>query len=133
MLGVASVAIPAVSFVEAAWAQWVFALLALGFPVALMAIGAARGGRVGWLGGVFVGLLALLIASGVVILSSAGAESHAGGWRGLPTSFVVFALGVWLVPFVLTIAAYARSFERFGVSTDDLERLRRAAGRRRGA
>lgn len=133
LLALASVAIPVVSFFDAVWAQWTFALLALGFPVALMAIGAARGGRVGWLGGVFACLLALLVTSGVTIVSSAGADSHAGGWLGLPASFVVFALGVWLVPFVLTIAAYARSFERFGVSTDDLDRLRRAAGRRGGS
>jgi hypothetical protein len=130
LLALASVAIPVVSFVDAVWAQWTFALLALGFPVALMAVGAARGGRVGWLGGVFVGLLALLVASGVAILSGAGAESRIGDWLGLPASFVAFALGVWLLPFVLTIAAYARAFDRFGISTDDLDRLRRTAGPR---
>lgn len=130
LIALASLAIPVVSLVDAVWAQWTFALLALGVPVALMAIGAARGGRVGWLGGFFTCVLALLLASGVAVLSHAGADVPDGAWFGLPPSFVAFAFGVWIVPFVATIAAYALSFVEFGISSDDLDRLRRLAAPR---
>jgi len=125
LLAIAAVAIPVVSFTAAAWAGWAFALLSLAFPIALMSIGAARRGRVGWLGGVFVGLLALLVASGVAVLLHAGADASDDAWFGLPSSFVAFALGVWIVPFAITIAAYALSFAEFGISNDDLDRLGR--------
>lgn len=104
-----------------------FALLGVAFPAGLIALGASRHGRLDRrVVLVLVLLLGILEASvaGVLVLSGDGAAS---AWTlfGLPAATLVQVAGLWLLPLPLVALAYAWTFDRAGVTREDLAALRR--------
>ena len=105
-----------------------FALLAMAFPVALMALGAQRGGSLGPLFWPLATLLLILEADVVAMLALAGSVQNAPWVGGLPLAMAVPLYGLFLLPQALVCLAYAWTFERFGLRQDDLDELRRRFG-----
>jgi hypothetical protein len=89
-----------------------FAVLAAAFPVALVALGAARGGRLGRLGPLLLGVLVLLEGCVVGLLVLAGRAVEAPSIGGLPLALVLQLGGLFLAPLPLVALAYALTFER---------------------
>lgn len=137
-LSIASPALLVASLVPGRTPDWGLALLSAAFPVALMALGAARrtpapGGprRPGALGWVLVALLVILEGAAIGVLAlSGGAADGLGAVRlaGLPVTTVIQVVGLWLLPLPLAALGYALTFERAGVTGEDLEHLRARAG-----
>jgi len=91
------------------------------FPVALMALGTARG-RIGWLRWPLLGLWLVLAGGWAALL----ALPHGGGDLGaLPLGTAIMLFVMVPVPFAIVCWAYARSFSSLGLRDEDLERLRR--------
>lgn len=100
---------------------WLAALAGAAFPIALIALGAARGGRLRGLA-VPILLLGVLLGLGlplVVFLPDGGPDV-----LGLPlgTALMIFVLVP--VPLLLTGLAYALTFDRLGLRPEDLDRVR---------
>lgn len=101
-----------------------FALAVIICPMALIALGAARRGRLGPLAWI---LLALGVVLGVTILALLGLRGRVvdGPWLfGLPAGLALQLLGLFIVPLLITGFGYAWTFERSGFGTRDLEVLR---------
>lgn len=112
------------------WAPW---LLALGIPVALVAImilGAARGRRgIGSLKIPFAFVaLVLVIGFGAALALPATEGPLSTLWLGLPARAAIVIYGVGLLPIVVLPIAYALTFETQTLSAEDVERVR-ALGR----
>jgi hypothetical protein len=102
-------------------ADWLVAVAVAVLPVALMGLGAARGGRLGGLTWPFLLLGAIFLAGFLTLLALPRGGPDLGG---LPLGTVLM-LGMVAVPFVITCWAYVAGFGRAGVRDEDLERLRR--------
>ncbi|MFW6079233.1 MAG: hypothetical protein ACODAE_06415, partial [Gemmatimonadota bacterium] len=115
------------------WAVWAFALATPASLVAVMALGAARAGRLGPLGGAFA-LVFLLLAGGFALVLLLPPEDPTDPvlWLGLPRRAAVLIYGVGLVPLVLVPVAYALTFDSLTLDAEQLERVRRIAARGRG-
>jgi hypothetical protein len=103
----------------------VFALLGILFPIALMVLGAERGGK---LGPLFVPLVvfALVMALGVVGMLILRGQVVDGPWLfGLPMAGAIQFYFVFLVPFLLVSLTYGLTFDRFGLRQSELDALRR--------
>jgi hypothetical protein len=85
------------------------------FPVALIVLGAARGGRLGRLA-VPILILGLALA---VFLPEGGPDV-----LGLPLGTALMIFVVVPVPLLLTCLAYAFTFDRLGLRQEDLDRVR---------
>lgn len=122
-LAAASPAVLLASFAGGRVAAWAFALLTAAFPVALMALGAARRGRLGRAAWALAALLVLAegAAAGVLLLGGGRAE---GTLAGFPAATVVLIAGVWLLPLPLATLAYAWTFDEAGITPEHLTRLR---------
>jgi Zn-dependent protease with chaperone function len=102
-------------------------MLAGACPFALMALGAARRGRLG------AAALPIALALVVVELSLAGMLALRGRvvdgpWlAGLPLAAALEIYGIFLLPLAVIALGFALSFRRFRVAEADLERLRRLA------
>lgn len=103
----------------------VYAVLAVLFPVALIALGAQRGGRLGPLAGPLASLAAILVACVVAMLLLRGRVADGPWLGGLPLATAVQVYGVFLLPLGLVSFAYAWTFDRFGLRQSDLDELRR--------
>jgi len=103
----------------------VFALLAVSFPVALMALGAARRGGLGALRPVLIALAVLLNGSVLALLGLRHGVVDGPWLGGMPLAAAVQVWGLWLGPLILVALAYALTFERLGIDQRDLDRLRR--------
>jgi hypothetical protein len=121
-----------------------FLVLAIVFPVALMALGAVRPHRApvaGSVGGVagragrwrvwllpaaLVVLLLLLEASFLAMLNLRGRVAEASWPLGIPLATWIELVGVGLLPLLFVPAVYAAVFGRRGLSPEDLERVRAA-------
>jgi hypothetical protein len=110
------------------WAAWP---MALGIPVALLAImvlGAARGreplGALGWP----FAFSALVLAGGFSLALGLPASEAPGVplHGGLPLRAAVIIYGIGLLPIVVLPIAYALTFERQTLRPADLERVRLA-------
>ncbi len=103
-------------------APWLAAFGGATFPVALIALGAVRRGR---LGGLWIplGALWLLLAGGLaaVLALPAGGPDVAG--LPLATALMIFVLVP--IPLLGLGLLYAFSFGRHGLREEDLERVRR--------
>ena len=101
-----------------------FALLSVLVPVALMGLGAARGGRlappVAWI----LALLALVL-EGAAVAVLALARASAPRLAGLPPAAVAALVGFWLLPLPLVALGYGLTFRRTGPTREDLRRLGR--------
>lgn len=105
-----------------AWGAWVAALTGAAFPVALMGLGAARGGRLGALRWPLLAL-GLTLAGGLVAvlaLPDGGPDA-----AGLPLATVIMIFVLIPVPLALVGLTYAATFERWGLREEDLDRIRR--------
>jgi hypothetical protein len=105
-----------------------FAVGAVAFPVALIAVGAARGGRLGPLVVPLLALLLLLEGSVLGMLALRGQVLGAPWLGGLPLPAAIQIYVMWLLPLGLVALAYALTFDRFSLTDTDLRRLRREAG-----
>ena len=111
------------------WTAW---LLALGIPVALVAImilGATRGRRgIGALKIPFAFVaLVLVIGFGAALALPATEGPLSTLWLGLPARAAIVIYGVGLLPIVVLPVAYALTFETQTLSAEDLERVRALA------
>ncbi|HEY4565428.1 MAG TPA: hypothetical protein VIJ36_20805 [Thermoanaerobaculia bacterium] len=110
------------AFLGSPLAPWLAAFGGATFPVALIALGAARQGRLGSLT-LPLALLWLLLAGGLaaVLALPAGGPDVAG--LPLATALMIFVLVP--VPLLGLGLLYALSFGRLGVREEDLDRMRR--------
>ena len=110
------------AFLGAPLSPWLAALGGATFPVALIALGAARRGGLEGLR-LPLALLWLLLAGGLaaVLALPAGGPDVAG--LPLATALMIFVLVP--VPLLGLGLLYALSFGRLGVREEDLERMRR--------
>jgi hypothetical protein len=103
-----------------------FAMLAVAFPIALIALGAAgRDGRLGPLGGPLVGLVLYFAVLVAAMLALRGRVADGPWVLGLPLATAIQVYGVFLAPLVWVSLLYALTFERFGLGREDLDELRR--------
>ena len=112
-----------------AWAPW---LLALGIPVALVAVmilGATRGRRgIGALKIPFAFVaLVLVIGFGAALALPATEGPLSTLWLGLPARAAIVIYGIGLLPIVVLPIAYALTFETQTLSAEDVERVRTVA------
>lgn len=95
------------------------------FPVSLIVLGAARGGRLGRLAAPLL-ILGIVLAVGLalaVFLPEGGPDV-----LGLPLGTALMIFVVVPVPLLLTCLAYAFTFDRVGLRQEDLDRVRAAKG-----
>ncbi len=127
-LALASPALVAASLTDHPFGAVLFLLLATAFPVALIVVGAQRRGSLGPLGWPLLGLLFFYEACVVAMYLLRGQVLEAPWALGLPLAAAIHFYGVFLLPLVLVALLYARTFERFGLSREDLDELRRRFG-----
>lgn len=119
-LGVASVAVLLIFLVGLPGAAWPFAVLVMGFPIALVTLAVSCNGRVGRLR-VPLAALAILLQCGVL-----GVLAFTDSGRslfGLPLSLHFLLVAVWLGPLVVTTVSYAVLFPELGIDDELLGRL----------
>lgn len=103
-------------------APWLAAFAGASFPVALIALGALRQGRLGALA-LPLGLLWLLLAAGlaaILVLPQGGPDV-----LGLPLATAIMIFVLVPVPLLGLGLLYAAGFDRHGLREEDLERMRR--------
>jgi hypothetical protein len=122
LLALAALASLAAFGLGSSLAPWMAAFGGATFPVALIALGAVRNGR---LGGMVIPLVAfwVLLAGGLaaVLALPAGGPDVAG--LPLATALMIFVLVP--IPLLGLGLLYAFSFGRLGVRDEDLDRMRR--------
>ena len=124
-LAAAAAAILVLSFVPGVAAAVGFTVLAAAFPFALMALGAARRGRLGRAGLPIALSLAIVEAAMLGMLALRGAVAGGPWIGGLPLAAVLLLCGVFLLPLVVIALGFALTFRRLEVGDEALERLRR--------
>ena len=117
LLALAALAAVAAFCFGSAPGPWLAAFAGATFPVALIALGAARE-RIGWA----LGLVWLLLAGGLFAILSLPEGGPDFGGLPLATALMLFVLVP--VPLLLLGFLYAASFER-GLREEDLDRIRR--------
>jgi len=110
VVGSGSLALLVAFVVGGRWAEWTFALIAVLFPPALIAIGVARRKGLGGLGPPLALLTLLLLGSAAGILALSPAP--AGAILGLPPATLLMGLGLALLPLALVSWAHAAFFRR---------------------
>ena len=115
-------------------AAWGLALGSAGALSSMMALGAARGGKLRPVALVACVLTFLVVggAFGLALYLPANEGKDAVLVLGFPLRTAIVLYGVGIVPMLFLPAAYALSFDADTLSDDDLERVRRA-GQERGA
>lgn len=103
-------------FIDHQLAAVLFGFAGLGFIPALIALGAARRGKLGALAAPVMILTLILAGCFAAMLAMPG--------RG--ATFIML-VGLWLAPLLLVSFLYAWDFRRFGMRQDDLEGLRKVA------
>ena len=111
------------------WAPWVLAAGTTLSLVSMMAVGAARKGRVARRLAAAFGLVLLVVGAGFTALLALPATDPVDPalWLGLPPRAAVLLYGVGVLPFFIVPVAYARTFDEMTLSDADVERVRRAA------
>jgi len=109
------------------WAPWP---MALGMPAALVAImvlGAARGGRVGRLAIPFA-FSGVVLAAGFALALALPADERAASplYGGLPLRAAIVIYGIGIFPIVVLPIAYALTFHEQTLNAADIERVRLA-------
>jgi hypothetical protein len=130
-LAVASPVMLALFFMPWPWAQSIFAILVMGYPVALIAVAVGRRGGVGPLGLPLLALLVFLEVCAIGMLLLRGHVTDAPWFGGLPAAAAIQLYGLFLTPLLLVALTYALTFDRFEMKQDDLDRLEKI-GRRSG-
>jgi hypothetical protein len=122
LLALAAIAALA-SLIGSFWGSpWLAALSGAVFPVALMALGGARGGRLGPLRVplLLAGLVLFGVLAALLVLPNGGPDVGS-----LPLGTVLLLFVLIPVPFVILTWAYAASFDSWFLREEELERLRR--------
>jgi hypothetical protein len=128
LLALAAVASLAAFGLGSPLSVWLGAFAGATFPVALIALGATRAGRLGRLGFALI-LLWLFLAAGLAAILSL---PHGGpDVGGLPLATVIMIFVFVPVPLLGLGLLYALTFDR-GLRPEDLERLRRLRGTEEG-
>ncbi len=123
-LTLVSAALLAAPIIGGAVGETAFILAAVALPVLLMALGALRGGHLGALRW-SLPLLAVMLAGCLLVMAAlAGRVVDGPRLFGLPLAAVVQLVGLFGLPALLVALAYGLGFDRHGVRTEDLERLR---------
>ena len=123
-LAVAALAILGASFVGGPVSSTLLLLFAAGFPLALIVLGASRGGRLGR-AAVPIALLLLLVEGSFVALLVARGRVLDGPWiAGLPIAAAIQLYGLFVLPLAVTSIGFALAFRDFDVADGELERLR---------
>lgn len=104
---------------------WPVAFAGAAFPVALIALGASRGGKLGPLRIplLLVGLVLFGILAALLLLPNGGPDVGS-----LPLGTVLLLFVLVPVPFVILTWAYVASFDSWFLREEDLERLRKGRG-----
>ncbi len=115
-------------------AAWGMALGAAGALASIMALGAARGGKLRPIALVACVLTFLVVggAFALALVLPANEGKDAVIVLGFPLRTAIVLYGVGIVPILFLPAMYAASFDADTLSDADLERVRRA-GQERGA
>ena len=103
-------------------APWLAAFAGASFPLALIALGAVRQGRLGGLA-LPLALLWLLLSSGlaaILVLPHGGPDV-----LGLPLATAIMIFVLVPVPLIGLGLLYAAGFDRHGLREEDLERMKR--------
>jgi hypothetical protein len=111
------------SLIGSAWGSpWLAAAGGAAFPIALIALGAARNGKLGPLRIplLFVGLVLFGVLAALLLLPNGGPDAGP-----LPLGTVLLLFVLVPVPFAVLTWAYAASFDSWFLREEDLERLRR--------
>jgi hypothetical protein len=126
---------PVILLVGSVWAHpasEIACLVVVGaFPVALMALGAARGGSLGPVRLPLLVLLVLLVGSMLAMLALRG-RVVGGPWiGGLPLALMIQLVAIGVLPLPLVCLAYARSFDEHWLRGDQLQALGKRFERQR--
>ncbi len=110
-----------------AWAPWALAVGTAAMLVAMMALGAARGGKIGSLVVPFAFVFLVLAGGFGLVLALPGVDPvNPDLWLGLPPRAAIVLFGIGLLPLFAVPIAYALTFENQTLSAEDLARLRAA-------
>ena len=121
-LTVAPLAILVIFFLTPAALSWLFAVVVMGFPIALVTLAVSRDGNVGRrLGLPLLALFAMLQVGVIGVL--AFSASSVNGFFGFPLSLHFLLLLIWLGPLCVTTVTYAVTFPELGIDDELLERL----------
>jgi hypothetical protein len=93
------------------------------FPATLIALGAARGGRIGGLKGPLL-FLGLLLAAG--LFAALGLPGGGPDVLGLPAATAIMIFVLVPVPLLVLSGIYAATFDRSVLRPEDLDRVRAA-------
>jgi hypothetical protein len=107
---------------------WIVGLGGATIPVALIALGVARGGRLGSLRLPLI-LLWLVLAGGLVTLLAL--PDGGPDFGPLPVGTMILLFVLVPVPLAIVGVAYAGTFGRWFLRDEDLDRIRRIAERKR--
>lgn len=121
LLALAALAALAAFCFGSALGPWLAAFAGATFPVALIALGAKRLGRIGWP----LGLVWLLLAGGLFAILALPQGGPDSGGLPLATALMLFVLVPG--PLLLLGFLYAATFER-ELREEDLERIRKLRG-----
>lgn len=122
-LAIASPVMLALFLMPWPWAEVVFTVLVMAYPVALIVVAVGRRGGVGPLGIPLLILLVFLEACAVGMLLLRGHVTDAPWFGGLPLAAAIQLYGLFLTPLLLVALTYALTFDRFEMKQDDLDRL----------
>jgi hypothetical protein len=110
------------------WGPWLFLVGMGGSMVSTMALGAARGGGVPGLRGLFAFLFVLLVGGfGAALLLPASEGANSTLVLGLPLRAALVVYGIGLVPVILVPIFYARTFHALTLRPGELDQVREAA------
>lgn len=130
-LAIASPVMLVLFFMPWPFAEVLFTLLVMGYPVALIVVAVGRREGVGPLGLPLLALLIFLEACAIGMLFLRGHVTDAPWFGGLPLAAGIQLYGLFLTPLLLVALTYALTFDRFELKQDDLDRLEKI-GRRHG-
>lgn len=111
------------SLLGSCWGSpWLAALGGAAFPIALIALGGARGGQLGPLRVpvLLAGLVLFGVLAALLLLQDGGPDAGP-----LPLGTVLLLFVLVPVPFVVLTWAYAASFDSWFLREEDLKRLRK--------
>lgn len=104
---------------------WLVAFGGAACPIALIALGAARGGKLGPLRIplLLTGLVLFGVLAALLLLPNGGPDI-----RSLPLGTVLLLFVLVPVPFLILTWAYVATFDSWFLREEDLERLRKGKG-----
>jgi hypothetical protein len=120
-LTAASFSILVIFFIDVRALSWPFAVLVMGFPIALVTMAVSRGAGLGRLRVPLIVLFAMLQCGVLGVLAFDGSEIT--GFYGLPLSLHFLLLLIWLGPLAVTTLVYAATFSELGIDDELLARL----------